>query len=277
MTEGISRAIGELAAAQRLSATSVMVNSPHWPAAAPRLRAHRGHLSIGLHLNLTLGTPVGPMPRLAPAGSLSGPARRRRAGLPRPPRWRRGPGRDRAPARSLRGGAAIPSRPYRRASAHPGIAEGERRAREDRATALFGKAAAAPRSDRRVCGHRRPAPGGAKGHVGRGSRARLCGRGAPARAAGQRQLCRLLRLRRRRCPTPTSCAARCCSRAGGTSSCAIRAIPMPSLPASTRWWPGGAWNTTRSCAIRTFPSASGDLRVAPMGRRSPGWSCETEC
>ena len=67
MTEGISRAIGELAAAQRLSATSVMVNAPHWPAAAPRLRAHRGHLSIGLHLNLTLGNPVGPMPRLAPA------------------------------------------------------------------------------------------------------------------------------------------------------------------------------------------------------------------
>jgi len=69
MTEGISRAIGELAAAKRLSATSVMVNAPHWPAAAPRLRAHRGHLSIGLHLNLTLGTPVGPMPRLAPAGT----------------------------------------------------------------------------------------------------------------------------------------------------------------------------------------------------------------
>jgi hypothetical protein len=73
MTEGISRAIGELAAAQRLSATSVMVNSPHWPGAAPRLRAHRGHLSIGLHLNLTLGAPVGPMPRLAPAGAFTGP------------------------------------------------------------------------------------------------------------------------------------------------------------------------------------------------------------
>lgn len=72
MTEGISRAIGELAAAQRLSATSVMVTSPHWPAAAPRLRAHRGHLSIGLHLNLTLGVPVGPMPRLAPAGTFPG-------------------------------------------------------------------------------------------------------------------------------------------------------------------------------------------------------------
>jgi predicted glycoside hydrolase/deacetylase ChbG (UPF0249 family)/putative flippase GtrA len=72
MTEGISRAVGELAAAKRLSATSVMVNLAHWPAAAPRLRAHRGHLSIGLHLNLTLGPPLGPMPRLAPAGRLPG-------------------------------------------------------------------------------------------------------------------------------------------------------------------------------------------------------------
>ena len=70
MTEGISRAIGELAAAQRLSATSVMVTSPHWPATAPRLAAHRGHLSIGLHLNLTLGRPLGPMPRLAASGTL---------------------------------------------------------------------------------------------------------------------------------------------------------------------------------------------------------------
>ena len=70
MTEGVSRAIGELAAAQRLSATSVMVTSPHWPATAPRLAVHRGHLSIGLHLNLTLGRPLGPMPRLAASGTL---------------------------------------------------------------------------------------------------------------------------------------------------------------------------------------------------------------
>src|SRR5882672_7180961 len=68
LTEGISRAIGELAAAQRLSATSVLVTSAHWPASAPRLSVHRRHLSVGLHLDLTLGTPLGPMPRLAPAG-----------------------------------------------------------------------------------------------------------------------------------------------------------------------------------------------------------------
>lgn len=73
LTEGISRAVGELAAARRLSATSVMVTTPHWPAAGARLRVHRGHLAIGLHLNLTLGGPLAPMPRLAPDGKF--PAR----------------------------------------------------------------------------------------------------------------------------------------------------------------------------------------------------------
>ena len=73
LTEGVSHAIGELAAAHRLSATSVMVTTPHWPAAAAPLRAHRGHLAIGLHLNLTLGAPLGSMPRFAPGGTF--PAR----------------------------------------------------------------------------------------------------------------------------------------------------------------------------------------------------------
>lgn len=67
LTDGVSRAIGELAAAQRLSATSVLVTSAHWPASAPRLCAHRGHLSVGLHLDLTFAGPLGPMPRLAPS------------------------------------------------------------------------------------------------------------------------------------------------------------------------------------------------------------------
>ena len=69
LTEGISRAVGELAAARRLSATSVMVTTPHWRAAAARLRVHRGRLAIGLHLNMTLGSPLAPMPRLAPKGT----------------------------------------------------------------------------------------------------------------------------------------------------------------------------------------------------------------
>jgi predicted glycoside hydrolase/deacetylase ChbG (UPF0249 family) len=75
LTDGISRAVGELAAARRLSATSVMVTTPHWPATAARLRVHRGHLAIGLHLNLTLGKPLGSMPRLSPNGTF--PSRNR--------------------------------------------------------------------------------------------------------------------------------------------------------------------------------------------------------
>jgi predicted glycoside hydrolase/deacetylase ChbG (UPF0249 family) len=70
LTEGVSRAIGELAAARRLSATSALVSTAHWPATVRRLLAHRRHLAIGLHLNFTLGAPLGAMPRLAPTGRL---------------------------------------------------------------------------------------------------------------------------------------------------------------------------------------------------------------
>jgi chitin disaccharide deacetylase len=72
MSEGISRAVGELAAARRLSATSAIVTTPHWPAMAQRLVVHRAHLALGLHLNLTLGNPLGAMPRLAPSGRFPG-------------------------------------------------------------------------------------------------------------------------------------------------------------------------------------------------------------
>ena len=68
LTEGVSRAIGELAAARRLSATSVLVTTPHWPVTAPRLAAHRSKICVGLHLDFTLGSPLGAMPRLAPNG-----------------------------------------------------------------------------------------------------------------------------------------------------------------------------------------------------------------
>jgi predicted glycoside hydrolase/deacetylase ChbG (UPF0249 family) len=68
LTEGVSRAIGELAAARRLSATSAIVTTPHWPAMAQRLVIHRGRIAVGLHLNLTLGAPLGAMPGFAPGG-----------------------------------------------------------------------------------------------------------------------------------------------------------------------------------------------------------------
>jgi predicted glycoside hydrolase/deacetylase ChbG (UPF0249 family) len=69
LTEGVSRAVGELAAARRLSATSALVTTPCWSAMAQRLVVHRGRIAVGLHLNLTLGAPLGPMPGLAPTGA----------------------------------------------------------------------------------------------------------------------------------------------------------------------------------------------------------------
>lgn len=68
LTEGVSRAIEELCVAGRLSATSALVTTRYWPAHGARLAALRGLVAVGLHVNLTLGSPLGPMPRLAPTG-----------------------------------------------------------------------------------------------------------------------------------------------------------------------------------------------------------------
>jgi chitin disaccharide deacetylase len=68
LTEGVSRGILELARMGRISATSALTNAPSWPRMAPELASLRGSIAVGLHLNLTLGAPLGPMPRLAPHG-----------------------------------------------------------------------------------------------------------------------------------------------------------------------------------------------------------------
>jgi predicted glycoside hydrolase/deacetylase ChbG (UPF0249 family) len=70
MSAGVSRGILELARAGRISATSVMANMPGWPEHARKLADIEGRIGIGLHLTLTWGTPLGPMPRLAPAAVL---------------------------------------------------------------------------------------------------------------------------------------------------------------------------------------------------------------
>ncbi|WP_112663132.1 ChbG/HpnK family deacetylase [Microvirga flavescens] len=70
LTDGVSRGILELADQGRLSATSVMANMPAWPRNAAALKAYQGRISAGLHLNLTTGAPLGPMPGLAPEGRL---------------------------------------------------------------------------------------------------------------------------------------------------------------------------------------------------------------
>lgn len=70
LTDGVSAAIEALAERRLLSATGGMVTTPHWPRHAPRLAALRDRIATGLHFNLTLGAPLGLLPRLAPDGRL---------------------------------------------------------------------------------------------------------------------------------------------------------------------------------------------------------------
>jgi len=71
LTAGICDGILALAEAGRLSSTSAMVNMPHWPTRAGAAVALRQRIALGLHLNLTFGQPLEPMPEFAPSGSFS--------------------------------------------------------------------------------------------------------------------------------------------------------------------------------------------------------------
>ncbi|MDI9332378.1 MAG: ChbG/HpnK family deacetylase [Alphaproteobacteria bacterium] len=53
LNPGVSSGIARLAQGARISATSVMVCSPHWPEHALWLNDSRGQLGVGLHLDLT--------------------------------------------------------------------------------------------------------------------------------------------------------------------------------------------------------------------------------
>ena len=53
LSEGVDRAILDLAAAGRLTAIGCLVQSPRWPAAARALAPLHEHVDIGLHFNLT--------------------------------------------------------------------------------------------------------------------------------------------------------------------------------------------------------------------------------
>lgn len=66
MTRGISEGILALAEAGRLSSTTAIVTTDHWPTDAKAAMRLRATFATGLHLNLTFGAPLGPMPRLAP-------------------------------------------------------------------------------------------------------------------------------------------------------------------------------------------------------------------
>ncbi|MDQ6867858.1 MAG: ChbG/HpnK family deacetylase [Pseudomonadota bacterium] len=72
LSPGVSRGILEALGAGRLSATSVMTTRPFWPKGARELRQFKAKADIGLHLNLTLGSPLGDMPAFAATGRLPG-------------------------------------------------------------------------------------------------------------------------------------------------------------------------------------------------------------
>lgn len=55
---GIDRTIDALLHAGRLSAVSCLANGPAWRADGRHLARHAGHVSVGLHLNLTEGRPL---------------------------------------------------------------------------------------------------------------------------------------------------------------------------------------------------------------------------
>lgn len=67
ISEGVSEGIAQLAHARRLSGTSALVTLPRWLRDGVELAALRDHVAIGLHVNLTLGAPLGPMRGLAPS------------------------------------------------------------------------------------------------------------------------------------------------------------------------------------------------------------------
>lgn len=70
LSPGVGTAIRQLIERGRLSATSCMTTTPHWPAEAPALAPLRHRADVGLHLTLTDHAPLGSMPRLAPQGRL---------------------------------------------------------------------------------------------------------------------------------------------------------------------------------------------------------------
>src|SRR5512143_337399 len=72
LAEGVSEGILRLANAGRLTAIACMTASPLWRSLAGRLDAIEDRCDIGLHLTLTDLEPIGPLPRLAPAGRLPG-------------------------------------------------------------------------------------------------------------------------------------------------------------------------------------------------------------
>jgi len=67
LSPAVTAGILEALAAGRLSATCAMTTQGGWPEAAEKFRALAPDADLGLHFNLTLGKPLGDMPRFAPS------------------------------------------------------------------------------------------------------------------------------------------------------------------------------------------------------------------
>jgi predicted glycoside hydrolase/deacetylase ChbG (UPF0249 family) len=70
LTDGVSRAILGLLGSGHISATGAMTNRPGWQRWGRELVAFAGRADLGVHLNLTAGSPLTAMPCLAPDGQL---------------------------------------------------------------------------------------------------------------------------------------------------------------------------------------------------------------
>ena len=66
LSEAISQGIIDLAEKSRISAISCITTHSDWIKYASFLKAYRSRLDVGLHFNLTEGTPLGPLPSFAP-------------------------------------------------------------------------------------------------------------------------------------------------------------------------------------------------------------------
>ena len=70
LSPGVSQAIRMLAAGERISSTSAIVTRPGWKSEAAALKPLRARIATGLHLNLTLGAPLGGADHLTRNGTL---------------------------------------------------------------------------------------------------------------------------------------------------------------------------------------------------------------
>jgi chitin disaccharide deacetylase len=68
ISAGVNAGIEELARRQRISATTSLVTLPNWTRYASRLRELSNDIALGLHVNLTAGSPLGRMPNYARSG-----------------------------------------------------------------------------------------------------------------------------------------------------------------------------------------------------------------